>query len=222
MADPSHTVLVFGDSLTWGWTPTSPTRPTVRHPRANRWTSVMAAALGPSIEVIVEGLSGRTTNVEDPNDPRLNGARVLPALLASHEPLDLVIIMLGTNDTKIFLDRTPLEIGFGAGALVAMARRSPLWQATRYGAPEVLLVSPPPLGPVIAADTAESFNDESREKGRALAEVYRSVAAAAGAHAFDAGSVIETDGVDGIHLTAAANRTLGAAVAQDVKRILGK
>lgn len=219
-AEP-YRVLVFGDSLTWGWTPTAPIVPTVRHPVEDRWTTAMADALGDGYSIVVEGLSGRTTNIDDPNDAKLNGADYLPAALASHEPLDLVIILLGTNDTKTYLDRTPFEIGLGAGALINIVQEAPGWDWTDYPTPEVLLISPPPLGETIDPGAAPIFAG-GLEKSRALPEVYRAIAAAAGEHHFDAGSVIETDGVDGIHFTAATNRALGAAVAAEVARIAAR
>lgn len=214
-------ILVFGDSLTWGWTPTAPITPTVRHPVEDRWTTALGAALGEGHEIVDEGLSGRTTNVDDPNDPKLNGADYLPAALASHEPLDLVIILLGTNDTKTYLDRTPFEIGLGAGELIAIVQESPGWDWTDYPTPEVLLISPPPLGETIDPGAAPIF-EGAREKSMGLPAVYRAVADMAGAHFFDAGTVIQTDGVDGIHLTAEANATLGRAVAAEVERILAE
>ena len=215
-------ILVYGDSLTWGWTPSEPITPSTRHPMADRWTSAMADALGEGYEIIVEGLSGRTTNIDDPNDPKLNGADYLPSALASHEPLDLVIIMLGTNDTKTYLERTPLEIALGAGELINMVHEMPGWDWTDYDPPQVLLINPPPLGETIDEGAQEIFDETSKEKSRALAEKYAAVAQMAGEHAFDAGSVIETDGVDGIHFTAEANRALGEAVAAEVERILAE
>lgn len=195
-------ILVFGDSLTWGWVPTEPITPTTRHAAEDRWTAAMARALGEGHEIVVEGLSGRTTDIDDPTDPKLNGADYLPSALASHEPLDLVIVMLGTNDTKTYLERTPLEIGLGAGALVNMVHEAPGWDWTEYDTPRVLLVAPPPLGDEIAPGAQEIFDQSSKEKSAALGEVYAAVAQMAGEHAFDAGTVIETDGVDGIHFTA--------------------
>lgn len=218
-AEPKR-ILVFGDSLTWGWTPAEPIVPTTRHPMEDRWTTAMSEALGEGYEVAVEGLSGRTTNIDDPNDPKLNGADYLPSAMASHEPLDLVIILLGTNDTKTYLDRTPLEIALGAGELINIVHESPGWDWTDYETPEVLLISPPPLGETIAPGAAEIF-EGSREKSEALPEVYLGMAELAGEHFFDAGTAIETDGVDGIHFTAGTNRTLGEAVAGEVEKILG-
>lgn len=212
-------ILVYGDSLTWGWTPSEPIVPSVRYSYEERWTTTLSEALGDNYELVAEGLSGRTTNIDDPTDPKLNGADYLPAALASHEPLDLVIILLGTNDTKAYLARTPLEIGLGAGELINMVHESPGWDWTEYPTPEVLLISPPPLGETIAPGAAEAF-EGARDKSMALAEVYRGIAEVAGEHFFNAGTVIATDGVDGIHFSAETNATLGDAVAAEVERIL--
>jgi lysophospholipase L1-like esterase len=102
-------ILCYGDSLTWGWIPVTEGAPTLRYPYRDRWTGAMAAHLGEEYHVVEEGLSARTTSLDDPNDPRLNGSAYLPSALASHLPLDLVIVMLGTNDTKSYFRRTPFE-----------------------------------------------------------------------------------------------------------------
>jgi len=214
-------VLVYGDSLTWGWTPVAPITPTVRHPESDRWTTVLEQALGEGYDIVVDGLSGRTTNIADPNDDKLNGADYLPAALAAHEPLDLVVILLGTNDTKTYLQRTPFEIGLGAGELINMVHESPGWDWTDYPTPQVLLISPPALGETIDPLAAAIF-EGAREKSQALAAVYEAIAAAAGEQFFEAGSVVSTDGVDGIHFSAETNRALGTAVASEVQRILGE
>ncbi|WP_424930905.1 SGNH/GDSL hydrolase family protein [Amaricoccus macauensis] len=222
LAQDSETknILVFGDSLTWGWVPTSPVVPTTRHAPEDRWTAAMAETLGDDYSIVVEGLSARTTNIDDPTDDILNGSEYLPAALMSHDPLDLVIIMLGTNDTKTYLDRTPLEIGLGAGELINIVHESP-WAFTENPAPRVLLISPPPLGDEIGVEAREAFDETSKEKSAALAEIYAKVADLAGEYSFAAGSVIETDGVDGIHFTAQSNRVLGEAVAAEVQSIFG-
>ena len=94
------TILCFGDSLTWGYDPVGPGR----HAHDVRWPSVLEAELGGKARVIAEGLNGRTTVFDDfAAGADRNGARVLPTLLTSHAPLDLVIIMLGTNDMKPFI-----------------------------------------------------------------------------------------------------------------------
>ena len=120
-------VMCFGDSLTWGWVAVSEGSPTTRFPYHERWTGVMAAKLGSAYEIIEEGLSARTTSIDDPVDPRLNGSAYLPAAVASHLPLDLVIIMLGTNDTKSYYRRTPYEVAVGMSKLVAQVLTVRRW-----------------------------------------------------------------------------------------------
>jgi lysophospholipase L1-like esterase len=214
-------IMVFGDSITWGWVPKDPIVPTERHAEQDRWPEIMAAALGDGFNVVTEGLSGRTTNVEDPDLPGLmNGADYLDSAILSHEPLDLVIIMLGTNDTKNHLHRTPLEIGLGMGELVNIVQEDagPPWYS--YDTPAVLVISPPPLGDEIDPGAAERFKD-GNAKISELPAVYRAIAEAAGAHFFDAATVVEKSdvGPDGIHLLVSGNEALGTAVAEAVKQI---
>ena len=214
-------IMVFGDSITWGWVPKDPIVPTVRHAEEDRWPEIMAAALGDGYNIVTEGLSGRTTNVEDPDLPGLmNGADYLDSAIISHEPLDLVIIMLGTNDTKNHLHRSPLEIGLGMGELVNIVTEDagPSWYA--YDAPTVLVVSPPPLGDEIDPGAAERFKDGNAKIAQ-LPPIYAAIAKAGGVHFFDAASVVQKSdvGPDGIHLLVSGNQALGAAVAEQVKAI---
>ncbi|WP_059006516.1 SGNH/GDSL hydrolase family protein [Streptomyces specialis] len=208
-------VLCYGDSLTWGWIPVPHAVPTQRYPSAERWTGVMAAALGSGYEIVEEGLSGRTTNADDPTDPRLNGAAHLPTALAAHLPLDLVVIMLGTNDTKVYFDRTPFGIATGAATLIGQVAASAGGVGTAYPAPAVLLVAPPALGEIPDPWFAELFRG-GREKTAELARHYRSLADFTGVSFFDAGRVLTTDGVDGIHFTPENNAALGAALANEI------
>src|SRR5215470_13927291 len=138
-------ILCFGDSLTWGWIAVHEGAPTTRFPYPERWTGIMASKLGSDYEIVEEGLSARTTAIDDPVDPRLNGSAYLPAALASHLPLDLVIIMLGTNDAKSFYRRSSYEIALGMSKLVGQVLASAGGLGTVYPAPKALVVAPPPL-----------------------------------------------------------------------------
>ena len=214
-------ILCFGDSLTWGWVPRSPPVPTERYGARVRWPGVLAEQLGPGRTVVEEALSGRTTTADDPTDPRLNASRYLPAALASHLPLDVVVILLGSNDTKAYLRRTPLDIAVGASVLLGQVAASAGGVGTSYPAPAALLVCPPPVGETPDPWFGAVF-DGSREKGLALPPLYRAAAANAGAAYLDAGAVITTDGVDGVHLTEENNADLGAAVAAEVRALLAE
>lgn len=209
-------IMCFGDSLTWGWKPTLAGVPVERYRKEERWTGVLARELGSKFEIIEEGLSGRTTNVDDPLDPRLNGAMYLPSALASHLPLDLVVLMLGTNDTKAYFNRTPFEIAVGVSTLVGQIALSMGGVGTAYPAPRVLLVAPPPL----AAEMPSAWFAELFKGGRAktlqMAQLYRDLATFAEIPFFEAGSVLATEGVDGIHFSEGNNAALGAALADVV------
>jgi lysophospholipase L1-like esterase len=213
-------VLCYGDSLTWGWIPVADGMPTERYPRPQRWTGVIGARLGDGYEVIEEGLSARTTSADDPTDPRLNGAAYLPSCLASHLPLDLVVLMLGTNDTKAYFQRTPLDIALGMSLLVTQVLTSAGGVGTTYPAPQVLVVAPPPLPPM-PHPWFQLIFEGSQEKSARLAEVYAAMASFVKVPFFDAGSVIITEGVDGLHFTAENNRVLGEALAEQVSTLLG-
>jgi lysophospholipase L1-like esterase len=212
-------IMCFGDSLTWGWNPTLAGVPVERYARHERWTGVMAAGLGEGFEIVEEGLSGRTTNVDDPTDPRLNGAAYLPSALASHLPLDLVIIMLGTNDTKALFNRTAFDIAVGAGILLTQVFTSTGGVGTAYPAPRAMLVAPPPLSEMPSPWFGELFKG-GRDKTIELAQKYRDLAQFLNIPFFDAGEVIATEGVDGIHFSKDNNAVLGKAIAGKVRSLL--
>jgi lysophospholipase L1-like esterase len=212
-------ILAYGDSLTWGWIPNTPTVPATRYPFQQRWTGALTTALGPDYEIVEEGLTGRTTNADAPLDLRLNGATYLPAALATHLPLDLVAIMLGTCDTFAYPRRGPFDIAVGMSNLLGIVAASTGGVCTAYPAPPVLVLAPPVLGEVTDPWFRELFHG-GREKLQKVAPLYAAAARAFGAEFLDAGTIVAIDGVDGIHLTLDSNRVLGQAVAEKVKTIL--
>lgn len=211
-------ILCFGDSLTWGWVPVDDGAPTERFAADVRWTGVLARALGSDFEVIEEGLSARTTNIDDPTDPRLNGASYLPSCLATHLPLDLVIIMLGTNDTKPYFNRTPYDIAYGMSKLVGQVLTGGGGIGTPYPAPKCLVVAPPPLTPMPHPFFQGMFGG-GHEKSAQLGQQYQAMADFAKVDFLNSGDFITTDGCDGIHFTAQNNHDLGKAIADKVKEI---
>jgi lysophospholipase L1-like esterase len=212
-------ILCYGDSLTWGWIPVVEGAPTLRYPYRDRWTGAMAAQLGEGYHIIEEGLSARTTSLDDPNDPRLNGSSYLPTALASHLPLDLVILMLGTNDTKSYFNRPVYQIANGMAKLVGQIAASAGGVGTPYPAPKILVVAPPPLAALPHLFFQGMF-EGGHEKTAALADQYRAMANFMKVDFFDAGSVTTTDGCDGIHFTVENNIALGKALAQKVMEII--
>lgn len=211
-------IMCFGDSLTWGWIPVLEGVPTLRYPFEQRWTGVMARELGDGYHIIEEGLSARTTSADDPNDTRLNGSNYLPSAIASHLPLDLVILMLGTNDTKPFFNRTPYDIAYGMAKLVGQVLTSAYGVGTPYPAPKCLVVAPPPLTPMPHPYFQGMFGG-GHAKSNELGQHYRNMADFIKIDFLNAGDVITTDGCDGIHFTPENNRDLGKAIAHKVNDI---
>ncbi|MGV1792280.1 SGNH/GDSL hydrolase family protein [Rhizobium sp. A37_96] len=216
-----RSILCFGDSLTWGWIPVEQSSPTLRYPFEQRWTGAMAAELGDRYSIIEEGLSARTTSIDDPSDPRLNGSAYLPSALASHLPLDLAILLLGTNDTKSYFRRTPYEIAIGMGKLAGQVLTCAGGVGTPYPAPKLLIVAPPPLAPM-PDPWFEGMFAGGYEKSLELAKHYRALASFLKVDFLDAGEVVTTDGVDGIHLSAETNVRLGRAIAAKVVEIFAR
>lgn len=208
------TILCYGDSLTWGYDAGT----IGRHAYEDRWPSVLEAELRGSARVIAEGLNGRTTAFDDHlADAERNGALTLPTLLASHSPLDLVVLMLGSNDMKPFIS------GDAFGSKQGMERLVDLVRFHAYGftytAPQVLLVSPPPLCQTDNAEFAEMFAG-GVEQSKRLAGLYAQVAEVYGCSFFDAGKVARTTPLDGVHLDAGNTRAIGKALAPIARSLL--
>ena len=205
----TRTLLAYGDSNTHGTPPIPHFDFEGRHPPADRWPEVMAAAL-PDWTVIAEGLPGRTTVHDDPLEgAHKNGLTVLPAILESHTPLDLVIVKLGTNDLKARFNLPAQDIAFGAGKLIECIRRLAPGAA-------VLLIAPPPIRET--GCLAEMFGGGAAKSAR-LATLMATEAARQGAHFLDAGAHIAVDPVDGIHYDTAAHHILGRVVAAEITRL---
>ena len=208
------TILAFGDSLTWGVNAETD----LRHPYDVRWPNVLAAGLNNKARVYEEGMNGRTTVFPDPtNTADRNGAVALPILLTTHQPLDLVIIMLGTNDIKFANRCTAFDASMGMERLIKLVKSHDFSRG--YKVPQVLIMSPHCL--VKTKD--EWFNElwgHAIAESKRFAEHYARVAQEQGVHFFDAGSVAVADPLDGGHLDAENTIAIGKALVPVVKRIL--
>lgn len=209
-----RSVLCFGDSNTYGQTTAN--KPDDRYPFDVRWPGIVRQRLGAKWLVIEEGLSGRTTVSDDPIEgDEKNGRRYLRPCIMSHKPLDLVIIMLGTNDLKIRFNKTASEIAMGVGALVQDIKTMP---AGIDGAiPEILIVSPPP----VCDDLKEwqSVFEGAQAKSHLLASEYERIAEAQEVHFFNAGLVVQSSEEDGFHLDRDAHAKLGEAIVEEIEAI---
>ena len=210
------TILCYGDSITWG----SDAETGGRHAFADRWPNVLQAALGPDIQIIAEGLRGRTTAFDEHlADCDRNGARILPTVLYTHAPIDLVIILLGSNDMKPAIAGTALAAMQGMRRLVELIK----FNAMRDGQsepPAVLIVAPPPLCETANTEYSAMFAG-GVEQSKMLASFYADLADEWGCGFFDAGSVAETTPVDGVHLDAENTRAIGRGLEPIVRMMLG-
>jgi len=214
------TILCYGDSLTWG---TNPDNALPRHAYGNRWVDVLAMALGDVAHVISEALPGRTTIYDDPtSDDNRNGASMLGALLTSHNPVDLVLIMLGTNDIKYHISG-----GKAVSAMLGMRQLVKLIRAHEVPGGEepslradIVIMAPPPL----AASDEATMHLQFRglvEESKKLAALYQSLAQEMTCGFFDAGRVAVASPLDGVHLDVDNSRAIGHALVPLVKEKLG-
>ncbi|MGN0802904.1 MAG: SGNH/GDSL hydrolase family protein [Candidatus Faecivicinus sp.] len=208
-------VLCFGDSNTWGFTPGTG----VRYAPDQRWTGVMQSALGRDYRVLEDGLNARTTVYEDPWSPWRVGKEALPIALVAQKPLDLLVLMLGTNDLK-FTDA--FGAAKGAETLIGVAQ---MVQARKESSPvfpnglKVLLVSPILIDPAVANDPYGTLRNGA-EESRSFARYFRFAAEKKGAAFFDAATVARPSTVDGIHMEPESHRALGLALAEQVRNLL--
>ncbi len=208
------TVLCYGDSLTWGYDAAGPGR----HALEDRWPSAMQAALGAKAYVVADGLNGRTTSFDDHvAGADRNGARILPTVLTVHAPVDLIVIMLGSNDMKPWIHGNPVAAKQGMERLIDIVRGHDY----QFGwpAPRILVVSPPPIRHTDEPEFKEMFAGGATAS-RQLAPLYAALAEEAGCGFFDAGTVAETTPLDGVHLDVENTRRIGEALAPVVRVML--
>ena len=205
--DSLRTILCYGDSNTYGIVPGENTE---RYPKNIRWPGVLQEQLGADWHVIEEGLPGRTTVNDDPVDgAHLNGLRYLRPCIESHHPLDIIIIMLGTNDLKSCFSKNAAEIARGMSSLVREIRTDEFRKSRN--SVDIILVSPPP----VLTDLREwsSIFEGAYEKSCALAHEIRRIAAIEGTIFLDAGEHAHCSHVDGFHIDDSGANGIGKALA---------
>ncbi len=205
-------ILAFGDSNTHGTLALADWARRDRLPHADRWTTRLAELTGAT--VIPEGHPGRTTVHDDPVEgAHKNGLAALPVALETHRPIDLVIVMLGTNDCKPRFAVGPVDIARSVDRLLDVIAASGAGPGGR--APALLVAAPVPvreeglLAEIFAGGAAKS---------QALAKPLAEMAAARGAWFFDAGLHAEVSPIDGVHLTAEGHAAIADGLAKLVRK----
>lgn len=208
------TVLCYGDSNTYGYIPETG----MRYPREVRYPGRLQLLLGDAYAVVEEGCNGRTTIHDDPIDGWKNGLDYLKPCLNSHKPVDIVILMLGSNDLKATFHLTAKEIADGAGILVDVIQS--FTEEKQGYVPKIILVSPPPLGGGIASSPFYgAFYEDAVAESRHFPEYYRAVADKYGCIFFDAAAYIEPSPVDSLHLTTEGHRILAERLYELIKEL---
>lgn len=211
------TILCYGASNVWGFIPGSwnvEKGLAARYAKNERWTGVLQKELGNEYDIIEEGLNGRTTMFDDTvaAKPYRNGLTQLPVCLEAHYPINLVIFMLGTNDTKIQYSSSVEKITTGMRKLVHVVKESN--KGPDGVAPEILVIAPQPI--VKTAGLSDQFNDGSIQQSILLTQSYQKMAQEEGCSFLDI-SHIKSSLVDGIHLEVSGHREIGLIVAQLIK-----
>mgnify|MGYP002857592353 FL=1 len=208
------TVLCYGDSNTFGYIPETG----MRYPRDVRYPGRLQKLLGDDYAVIEEGCNGRTTIHDDPVDGWKNGLDYLKPCLNSHKPIDIVILMLGSNDLKETFHLTAQEIADGAATLVDVIRE--FTQEKQGYIPKIILVSPPEIGVGIKTSPFYgAFYENAITESRKFPKFYGAVAEKHGCIFFDAAGYIYPSDVDSLHLTPEGHSVLAEKLCKVIKNV---
>jgi lysophospholipase L1-like esterase len=223
--DTARRVLLYGDSLVWGWIPVENQKDGGRYPYKSRIAGVMQKELGGNWSLVEEGLNGRTAGIDvafwnfpdiERDDQNFNGRRTMLPIMWSHEPLRVIIIMLGTNDARNFLHQNIDDVERSITTLIRIIKSGSREKEKAV----IILVSPPGAGRGKSEILNTIFDEGSFALVKQYSNVYKTIAEREGILFFDAASVVPVaDGVDGVHLSAKSNIILGKALADMIKEI---
>ena len=208
-------ILCFGDSNTWGYIPTGG-----RYDEDTRWPMRMGKLLGDGYAVVEEGFNGRTCVYDDPVEGGFkSGVRYLPPCLMSHNPLDVVAIMLGSNDTKRRFGLTPMTIG---QSMMSLVRTTKAYALDAMGNPaHIIIVSPPRiLDNLMETRHAECFGEQAIAVSRGLSAELHRVSKLMRVDFFDAAPYAEVSTLDAVHMTANGHLRLAEAMADKIRSII--
>lgn len=210
-------ILCFGDSNTYGYDPRGG-----RYDENTRWTMRLQRLLGEDYTVVEEGFNGRTCVYDDPIEGGYkSGAAYLPPCLMSHNPLNLVVVMLGGNDAKQRFGLTPMTIGEGMMQLIRLIR---LYGLDADGNPPKVLVVAPPLirDEVNRTRYADCFGPNAVATVRGLGAEYARIARLLRCEFFNAAECAEVSTLDALHLTAQGHAALAEGLAEKIRQIFAE
>lgn len=211
-------ILCFGDSNTYGLNPEWVHGNFGRHDIKTRWTGRLQELLGSEYRIIEEGLNGRTTVFSNPTGPYRCGIDYFQPCIESHNPLDLIIIMLGTNDALPMFNTRPSDIAAGLTRLVKVAKNADLYLGMPM--PKILIAVPVPIGKAALSLPDGITTPEMIKTTEDLAVAYKRVAELNGCEYINLGEVAQTAPFEGVHLTPEAHAAIAEAYAKKIKEIL--
>jgi lysophospholipase L1-like esterase len=204
-------ILCYGDSNTWGFTPLTEKR----YPVGVRWTSVLQDKLGIDYWIIENGLNGRTTNLNDPGEIWRNGFTYLRPCLKSHNPIDLVILMLGTNDMKDKFQREPEDIAHSIGLLLDETISTALNGKGKI--PKILVASPSLVDESISG-VSEIFKGAG-VKSKRLGKLFKEVALNHRTEFINIAQYVPPSSVDGFHFDPESHQIIAVALFNKIKEM---
>ena len=211
-------ILCYGDSNTQGYISGSDHQ---RYGNNERWTRVLANLLGNEFEIIEEGLNSRTliSNDTRPGKEGKNGYEYLIPCLDTHDPIDLIILMLGTNELKASYNKTAAEIGEMLEQYfvkVILGRKSQI--SNKY--PKLLIVTPPVVNEDVEYCKANNKYVGASKKSEELNAIYESIAEKYECYFLDNNDL--KTGIDGVHLTRESHKKLAERLNAVINKIFNK
>lgn len=207
-------VLCYGDSNTWG---DPPDDRFARYPTDARWTGLLQQKLGDTYEIIEEGLCGRTTILDDPKEEGRNGKTYLIPCLLTHNPIDIVVLMLGTNDLKDRFNLSAEKIAVNIEELVKIAKEKAV--TANKTQPKILVISPIYINEHAQKPTEGMKGAE--EKSKKFAKYYRQVVEKQKCDFIDMAQYAKPSDIDGCHLDPEGHAQIAEVLTNKMKRIIG-
>jgi lysophospholipase L1-like esterase len=207
------TILCYGDSNTWGYIPASGARFT----HTIRWPAIIQNNLERKVLIIEEGLCGRTTVFDEPFREGRNGKKLLYPLLESHSPIDLVILMIGTNDLKSIYKGNAYIAAAGVDMLADIVLNSAC--GPNGGCPELLLMSPPVMKN-LSSEMAEIYSDSYEAESNKFSYFYNQIANKHGCNFLDVSTIASPSQLDGVHFDENGHKILAKSITKIIEQIL--
>ena len=209
-------ILCFGDSNTHGYNPIDESR----YDENNRWPKILQKLLTNDHYVIEEGLSGRTTVFDDPVNEGLSGIDYIIPCIKSHRFLDIVIVMLGTNDLKQRYGASASVISLGLSRLVKKIISEK--ESFTKSEPNILIITPPTIDANIKnVECYANMGEGCSEKSKQLAYYYEKVSQELGCMYMDASDYCEFSDVDYMHFDEENHHKLAKAIYESIIKKLG-